>query len=230
MGGLITLGGLVVLAAVPVGVDVNCDEDRMRVCVAVWKFSILVYPRPPKEKKQKSQTEKEPQPAAPAEEPLPQPPQPPKQPDAKKEKKGGSLLDFLPFVKLALKFLTDFRRKLRLEVLEVQLTMAGDDPAKLADSYGRTWAAIGNFQPQLERWLVIKKRDIQVRCDFTTNQSTILAHIRMTITLGRVLALTAVYAFRALMEYLKFTKKRKGGAINEPEVTEHAGKYHSENP
>ena len=220
MGGLITLGILALLAVLPLGVDVNYDEDGVRVCVAVWKFSVLVYPRPKKEKKRVSQRQQqEEQSAVPAEEPLPQPPQPPRQPDAKKEKKGGSLLDFLPFVKLALKFLDDFRRKLRLDVLEVKLTMAGDDPADAAENYGRIWAAIGNFQPQLERWLVIKKRDIQVRCDFTTNKSTILAHIRMTITLGRILALAVVYALRALKEYFIFTKKRKGGAVNEPEVT-----------
>lgn len=230
MGGLVTLGVLVLLAALSLGVDVIYDEDGIRVRAAVWKFSILLYPRPPKEKKRKPKTEQEPQPAAPAEESLPQPPRKPEQPETKKEKNGGSLLDFLPFVKLAMGFLGDFRRKLRVDLLEVKLTLAGDDPGNLADSYGRTWAAIGNLQPQLERWLVIKKREIQVRCDFSANQSTILAHIRMTITLGRILALTAVYAFRALMEYLKFTKKRKGGAVNEPEVTEHAGKYHSENP
>lgn len=230
MGGLVSLGILVLLAALPLGVDVIYDEDGIRVWAAVWKLSILLYPRPPKEKKRKPRTEQEPQPAAPAEESLPQPPRKPEQPETKKEKNGGSLLDFLPFVKLVMGFLGDFRRKLRVDLLEVKLTLAGDDPGNLADSYGRTWAAIGNLQPQLERWLVIKKREIQVRCDFSANQSTILAHIQMIITLGRILALTAVYAFRALMEYLKFTKKRKGGAVNEPEVTEHAGKYHSENP
>lgn len=220
MGALVTLGILVLLAALPLGVDVNYDEDGIRVCVAVWKFSVLVYPRPKKEKKQKPQSkQQEKQSSAPAEEPLPQPPQPPKQPDAKKEKKGGSLLDFLPFVKLAMNFLGDFRRKLRLDVLEVKLTMAGSDPADLAENYGRTWAAIGNLQPQLERWFVIKKRDIQVQCDFTATKTLILAHVRMTITLGRMLALVVVYALRALIEYFKFTKKRKGGAVNEPEVT-----------
>ena len=227
MGGLVTLGVLVLLAMLPLGVDVRYDEGGLRVRAVVWKFSILLYPRPPKEKKQKP---KEPKSADPAEAPPPKPPQPPEQPVTGKETKGGSLLDFLPLVKLAVRFLGNLRRKLRVEVLEVQLTLAGDDPAVLADSYGRTWAAIGNLQPQLERWLVIKKRNILVRCDFTTNQSTLLAHTRITITLGRILALTAVYAFKALMEYLKITKKRKGGAVNEPKATEHAGKYHSENP
>ncbi len=212
MGGWITLGILALLACLPLGVDVNYDEDGIRVSVAVWKFSILVFPRPKKDKKEKNKEEPEKRAPAVPEEPLPQPPQPPKQPVAKKEKKGGSLTDFLPFVKLAMNFLGDFRRKLRVDVLEVKLTMAGSDPADLAANYGRTWAAIGNLQPQLERFLVIKKRDIQVQCDFTAAKTLILAHIRLTITLGRILGLLVVYAVRAVIEFLNFKNKRKGGA------------------
>ncbi len=218
MGGWIALGILALLACLPLGVDVNYDEAGILASVAVWKFSIPIYPRP---KKEEEKPKKEPEKKAPtaAEEPLPKPPQPPKQPAGKMEKKGGSLMDLLPFVKLAFRFLGDLRRKLRVDVLEVKLTMAGSDPADLATNYGRTWAAIGNLLPQLERFLVIKKRDIQVQCDFTAAKTLILAHIRLTITLGRVLGLLVVYAVRAVIEFLNFKNKRKGGAQNEPEVT-----------
>ena len=214
MGWLITLGVLILLACLPLGVDVQYDEDGILVSVALWKLSILVFPKP---KKAKPEGKKEAEPDA-REEPLPQPPQPPKE-DRPKEKKGGSLTDFLPFVKLALDFLGDFRRKLRLDILKVKLTLAGSDPADLAMNYGRTWAAIGNLQPGLERIFVIKKRDIDVQCDFTGAKTLILAHIRLTITLGLVIALLVVYAVRGLTEFLKFKKKRKGGAQNEPKVT-----------
>ena len=95
---------------------------------------------------------------APEEENLPKPPQPPKTPKEKKPKaeKGGSLLDFLPLVKIALDFLGDFRRKLRLDNLYLRLILAGSDPCDLAVNYGRAWAALGNLMPQLEKWFVIK--------------------------------------------------------------------------
>lgn len=216
MGWLIALGILTALAVLPMGIDVQYDEDGFLVNLVVWKLKLLLYPKPKQEKKQELKKEAA---SAPVEEPLPQPPQPPKPAPEKKEKNGGSLLDFLPFVKLALDFLGDFRRKLRLDILNVKLTLAGGDPADLALNYGRTWAAIGNLQPQLERLFVIKKRDIQVQCDFTAPQTSILAHIRLTITLGRTLGLLAVYGVRALKEFLTFKNKRKGGKENEPEVT-----------
>ena len=213
MSWLIALGVVVLLAVLPLGVDVKYDEDGIFVKIIAWKLAILLYPRPKKEKKVgKSKKETRQEESAAPEEPLPQPPQKPEQEPVKKEKQGGSLLDFLPFVKLAFRFLGDFRRKLRLEILEVKLTMAGEDPYDLAVNYGRTWAAIGNLVPQLERFFVIQKRDIQVQCDFTGTKTLILAHLRMTITLGRMLSLVVVYIARAVMEYLNYNKKRKGGA------------------
>ena len=213
MSWLIALGVIALLAILPLGVDVNYDEDGVLVKVVIWKLTIPVYPRPKKEKKVgKSKKETRQEESAAPEEPLPQPPQNPKQAPGKTEKKGGSLLDFLPFVKLAFRFLGDFRRKLRVEILEVKLTMAGGDPCDLAVNYGRTWAAIGNLMPQLERFFVIKKRDIQVQCDFAESKTLILAHLRLTITLGRMLSLAVVYGVRAVIEYLNFNNKRKGGA------------------
>ena len=108
--------------------------------------------------------------------------------------------------------LNDFRRKLRVDLLEVKLVMAGDDPCDLAMNYGRAWTAIGNLLPRLENVLVIKKRDIDVTCDFTTYKTTIYVRLDLTITLGRILAMAVVYGFRAVFEFLKIKNKRKGGA------------------
>ena len=128
------------------------------------------------------------------------------------QEKGGSILDFWPLVQIALDFLGDFRRKLRLDNLEVKLIMAGGDPASLAINYGRAWAAVGNLMPHLDRLFVIKKRDIEVECDFTGTETLIIAHLDLTITLGRILSLVTVYAIRAIKELLNIKKKRKGGA------------------
>lgn len=136
-----------------------------------------------------------------------------------KEESGGSWTDFLSLVPIVFDFLGDFRRKLRVDRLELKLIMAADDPCDLAINYGRAWAALGNLLPQLERFLVIKKRDLEVECDFTASQTLVIARLDLTITLGRILAAVLKFAFRALMEFLKIMKKRKGGAKNEPDVT-----------
>ena len=216
MGWFIALGVVLLLAVLPVGVRIRYNSEGILVKVIAGPVKITVFPLPGKKKKEKKkEPDKKEKTAAAEEADLPKPPQPPK---AKKEKKpkgekGGSLLDFLPLVKVAVDFLDDFRRKLRLNDLYLRLILAGNDPCDLAVNYGRAWAAVGNLLPQLEKWFVIKKRDIEVECDFETSQTLIIAHLDLTITIGRLLAAVLKFAVRALMEYLKIRKKRKGGAV-----------------
>jgi hypothetical protein len=209
MGWLIAFAVIFLLAILPLGASVKYNADGPLVKVIAGPVRFTVFPmkkkekKPKKEKKQKKEKEPEQMPAADA-----------KADTQKEEKKeqGGSVLDFLPLVKVGLNFLGDFRRKLRLNRLELKLIMAGDDPCDLATNYGKAWAALGNLFPLLERAFVIKKRDIEVECDFTASEMLIIARLDITITLGRIIALAVVYGIRALREYLKIMKLRKGGA------------------
>ena len=216
MGWLITAGVVFFLAVLPLGVSVKYNADGPLVRVILGPIRFTVFPLPKKEKKEKKTKKESPkQKKAREEADLPKPPQPPK-PEKKQEKpkeKGGSWTDFLPLVKVALDLLNDFRQKLRVNVLELKLIMAGGDPCDLAVNYGRAWAAVGNLIPQLERFLVIKKRDIEVECDFTESETKVIARLDLTITLGRILAMVAVAGYRGLKEFLKSKKKRKGGAV-----------------
>ena len=215
MGRWIALGVVILLAVLPLGVSVRYDSGGPLVRVIAGPVKFTVFPLPKKEKKEKKKNKPvSEEKGQPEEENLPQPPQPPKpkKKEKPKEKKGGSLTDFLPFVKLVFNFLGDFRRKLRLNVLELKLIMASSDPCDLAVNYGKAWAAVGNLMPRLEKWFVIKKRDIEVECDFTASETLVIARLDLTITLGRLLSQVAVYGIRALKEFLNFKKKRKGGA------------------
>ena len=202
MGRLIGLGIVVLLAVLPLGVRIRYDCDGIAVTVLAGPVRILVFPRTKKEKKKKEKPKPEKKKTAPSE----------KEP-SKKEKAGGSLTDFLPLVKLALELLNCFRRKLRVDNLRLKLVLAGDDPCDLAVNYGRAWAALGNLLPRLERVLVIRKRDLNVECDFTADSTVVTAGLDITITLGRLIALAVVYGLRGLKEFLSISKKRKGGAV-----------------
>ena len=217
MGWLITFGILFLLAVLPLGVRIRYNSDGLLVRVILGPVKITVVPMPKKKKKEekkKAEPAAVQAPAAPAKEakPLPQPPQPPPEKKQKTEK-GGSLLDFLPLVKTALDFLGDFRRKLRIDDLYLRLILASSDPCDLAVNYGKTWTAVGNLMPQLDRLFVIRKRDVEVQCDFTASDTTVIARVDITITLGRILALVTVYGIRAVKEFLTIRKKRKGGAV-----------------
>ena len=215
MGWWITLGILTLLAFVPVGVRVCYDAEGPLVKLVLGPVKLTLFPRPKKdqkpekEKKEKQSKQKAKKTAEEAN--LPKPPQPPAD-KKQKGKKGGSLKDFLPFVKLAFDFLGDFRRKLRMKELYLRLILASCDPCDLAVNYGKTWTAVGNFLPALERWFVIQKRDVEVECDFTASETKVIARLEITMTLGRLLSLAAVYAVRGLKEFIVFRNKRKGGA------------------
>ena len=214
MGWWITLGIVTLLAILPLGVRILYDADGAVVKIVLGPVKITVFPRPEKEKKPPKEKPKKLEKKAPSQdENLPQPPQPPAQPKPAKEEKGGSLRDFIPFVTLALDFLGDFRRKLRMKELYLRLIMASEDPADLAINYGKTWTAVGNLLPVLDRWFVIKKKDVEVECDFTASETKVIARAEVTITLGRLLTLVAVYGCRGLKEFIVFRNKRKGGAV-----------------
>ena len=215
MGWWITLGILTLLAIVPVGVRVCYDAEGPLVKLVLGPVKLTLFPRPKKdqkpEKEKKEQLSKRKAKKTAEEANLPKPPQPPAE-KKPKGKKGGSLKDFLPFVKLAFDFLGDFRRKLRMNELYLRLILASSDPCDLAVNYGKTWTAVGNVLPALERWFVIQKRDVEVECDFTASETKVIARLEITMTLGRLLSLAAVYAVRGLKEFIVFRNKRKGGA------------------
>ena len=213
MGWLIALVVLFLLAILPLGASVKYNADGPLVRIIAGPVRFTVFPMKKKEKKEKKPKEKkEKKKKVKKEKPKKEPKKGKKEPQQKQEK-GGSVLDFLPLVQVGLDLLNDFRWKLRLNRLELKLIMAADDPCDLAINYGKAWAAVGNLVPMLERSFVIKKKDIEVECDFTTSQTLIIARLDITITLGRLIALVVVNGIRGLREFMKIMKKRKGGAV-----------------
>lgn len=204
MGWWIALAVIVLLAILPLGVGAIYDEGGFTADLIVGPVKIKLFPKPKNEKPKKDK---------------------PKKKGIKSEKtssgggtkkndskNGGPITDFLPLLKTALDLLNDFRRKLRINRMEAKVILAGGDPCDLAVNYGKAWTAVGNIMPHLERFLVIKKRDIQIECDFVDAKTTIYVCLDLTITLGRLIWLLVRYGVRALKEYLTIMKKRKGGA------------------
>lgn len=131
------------------------------------------------------------------------------------EKNGGDLSQFWPFLEALGKLLNDLRRKIRVKKLELYLVMGGDDPCNLALSYGKAWAAVGNIMPLLEQIFVIKKRDVQVSCDFLAQSTKIYLKLNVTMTLFRLVSLLVQHGVKTYREYEKITNTDEGGADNE---------------
>jgi hypothetical protein len=208
MGWMITLVILVVLAWIPLGATIRYNTDGLSLKIIAGPILLTVLPKKNKEEKSKKKPKDKSAPKK-VKASSTQPATP------KQEEKGGPITDFLPLVNTALDLLNAFRKKLRIDRLELKLIMAADDPCDLAVNYGRAWAAVGNLFPRLERWLVIKKRDVEVECDFEASQTVVIAHVDLTITLGRLLGILIWYGVRALKQFISINNKRKGGNNHE---------------
>lgn len=197
IGWLIVFIILICLAAMPLGVRVDFDKQAA-VKVIIGFFHLTVFPVPSwMKQKKKGKAEKS-----------VQKPQTVSEDDSSESTKKD-FSDFIPFIQLGIDFMDAFRRKLRIQRLNIKIIMAGDDPCDLAVNYGRAWAAAGNLIALLERVFVIKKRDVEVECDFTAEKTVYKAKAEFTITLGRVLTLALIYGIRAIQAYLTMKKKHE---------------------
>lgn len=209
MGWLITLGILVLLAILPLGAAIVYNSEGFSLKLIAGPVRIPLVPgkkKDPDEEKKKKEAKK----AKKAQKAAASPKQ--KKAEKSKKEKGGPITDFLPIVKTVLDLLNSFRKKLRIKRLDLKMIMAADDPCDLAVNYGRANAAMGNLLPQLEKCFVIKKRNIEVECDFESSQTLIIARADVTITLGWILGIVIFYGVRALKQFLQIKNKRKGGA------------------
>ncbi len=192
----IVLAVFVLIGCIPVGVDASYHENALALQLKIGLFTMQVLPVKPKKKKAVSSKKKS---AA-------------KKPDAKpvRTKKQLqmpklTLQDILALADLACDTLGNLRRKLRVEVLVLHVTLGGSDPAKAAILYGRAWALIGMLNPKLEQLFVIKKRDIQPILDYNEKEMKVDAHLALTITIGRAISL----AGRAGVRFLKLWLNKK---------------------
>lgn len=197
---LILIAALAVLMMVPVGIRAVYNTSGAKVCLIVGPVRITLHPGRKKVSKNDKQTKNN-----------------SRKDDFESQKtltpqKKGSLKDFFPILRLIVDFLADFRRKLRVNNLYLKLILGNDDPADLAVNYGRAWTALGNLMPLLERYFVIKKRDLEVECDFTLNETAVDAQVDLTVTVGRILSILIYHGTRILSKYVKILKQLKGGA------------------
>ncbi len=201
MGWLIALGVIAALLTLPVGIRLVYNENGLVLSLLLGLVKIRIFPKPVKNKNTQIKPKK----------------RRTKQISEKSKgkstaSKGGKLSDFLPLIETVLEFLVVFRRKLRINRLKLLLTLAAEDPCDLAINYGRAWAAVGNLMPLLERTFVIRKRNVQVQCDFLEESTRITAEMDAVVSVGRLLVLVTRYGVRVLREYQNILKLRKGGA------------------
>ena len=195
MVGLIVLVCLLLVGLLPLGIRAWYEHGKGKVLLTIGPLRFAVYPR----KNRKSAAK----------------------PGAKKDsfeshaqvsKKRRSIGDYLPVVQLILDFLTDFRTKLRINELRFKTILAESDPCDLSVHYGQAWAAVGSVMPILENCFVIKKRNIEIECDYIAESTQVTAYVDMTITVAQILSIGIYHGYKILRKYFEIKNKAKDGA------------------
>ena len=193
MGWLIALAVFVGVAILPVGIRGIYSEAVAGVWVLIGPLKFRLFPTKPKAKKAKIATQ-------------------PGKKGKKSSPKGGNLSDFYPILRTIFDFLEELRKKVWVKKLELRVILAGEDPCDLAINYGRAWAALGGLTPQLDRFFLIRKKKLEVECDFVAESTKLYAKVDATVTVVRALSLGWRHGVKIIKDILKLKKLRKGGA------------------
>ena len=178
MGSLIALGVVLLILFFPLRIRVIYNADGLFAWLNIGPFRYWVYPEKESPKEEKKQAKK-------------------------KKETFGELESLLQKLRETWELLDFLRQKLTIRLLQVRLRLAGDDPYTLSLNYGRTWAAAGNLIPVLEEMFNIKKRDVDISCDYNGETNLVFMKLDIYLTVSRLIAILAGYA--------KLINNRKGG-------------------
>lgn len=128
------------------------------------------------------------------------------------KKSGGGAKPLLKLLPLALEAAEQFRRKLQVDVLYLEVTAGAPDPADAAMIYGRTNAALGAAWQPLNTAFHIKDGRAVVRVAFDREQTTVYGTLAMSIKLGQALWLVLYFGGRVLLGLLRARKEEKNNS------------------
>lgn len=186
---LLALGAL--LRLVRLGALAEYSAAGLRLKLKVGPLRLMLYPRKPKRPRRKagksSRREKKTggTPAA----------------GAGRRAAGAGEAVLLPLIAEAA---GRFRRKLRIDVFQLEVTAAAPDPAAAALCFGGANAFIGMIWPLVEQNFNVKERRLRTRVDFDAERPSVYLYAAATLTAGQALALGLRLTTRFLAEFSKY--------------------------
>lgn len=188
----------VLIGQLRVGVRALYRDSGPAVWIRFGTFKKQILPAPPKEERPK----KKPKPAK-------QKPEIPEQePKPLGEKVGGALDYAKELLPLVLEAAARFRRKLRVDVLRLELTAGAPDPADAAMIYGQAMAVLGALWHPLTEAFHVKDGTAKVNLDFNTGRMAVFADITLSLKLGQLLWLGLYFGIKGLRSFLSVRSKQ----------------------
>ena len=232
---LIGLGGLLLFLLVllllilllPARVRVMLRQEKFFLWVGLGPFRLRLLPWKEKKPKKQKKPEK-------PEKPKPQKREIPPSPTPQAERSGESAgpatqirkekestpvsggmdkLDIpyiMDLIHLGLSAMGQFRRALRVDRFLLDCAIATGDAAKTAMAYGAAAAGVGMFLPLLEENLRVRKKDIQVICDFEGTESQIFLEVQVSALVFQLL----IIGIKVLRGFLRLRKQHDQEAVS----------------
>lgn len=192
---LLICAALVLLFQIRVRLTACYDRGDFWLRLRVGPVKILLYPRkkdPEKERKEQAKKAAKQRKKAPEGKP----------------KRGVSL----ELIRVLLPALTQaagqFRRKLHMDELTLEVTWGETDPADAAIHYGYAWAAVGTMLPPLENCFQIKKKKVDMQLDYRLERPEVFAKTILSLTLWQLLCIGATAGVKGFRAYRSVQKEK----------------------
>ena len=127
-----------------------------------------------------------------------------------REARGGGLLELMKeLLPLALEAAGCFRRRLRVDQLELKLTIGAADPGDAAIRYGQANALLGSIWQPLTEAFHVEEGRAQVEVDFTAAAPVLTGQVSLSLKLYQLLWLGLHFGLRALSTYVNHRNRHK---------------------
>lgn len=193
---------LFLMGQVRVGGRAEFNADGFFLWIRLGKFNIKILPMKPREEKPKK-------PRKPKKKKEPKKPKKEKPPTPLPEKIGGALEYAQALLPVGLEAGRGMWRGLRVDVLEIELTAGGPDPADAAMLYGQANAALGALWYPLTKAFHVKDGTARVKLDFDAPGTTVYGQAALSIKIGTVVWIGLRAGWKALFGALAARKRLK---------------------
>ena len=105
------------------------------------------------------------------------------------------------------KALRKIRRRMRVDPLDISITFAGDDPAKVAEMYGWANTAMWTMMPPLEQLIHIPDPHIHLGVDYNSFRMTAEGRVGVKFRVGDLIIIGLTLAVPLLKWYLSWRRK-----------------------
>ena len=104
------------------------------------------------------------------------------------------------------------KRKIRIDVLRLDLTVAAADPAAAAMAFGGANAFLGMIWPLIEQNFNVQQRCIRTRVDFQAQRPTVVLFAQLTLSIGTALHMGIRLTVRFLRLFAEYKAEHTTGA------------------